>query len=129
MTEQQVLANLGFPEPYDVHGRSSIADLVSPSKRCGIYVLHFSTGEYYAGLSKNVTRRFSDHKRNHDDIVRLSYKQECEHQLKVVETETIHTLEDKGFKLRNIDETSIPKGESDFYAVMSEETGTLAEQF
>jgi hypothetical protein len=118
MKEQQILASLGFPEPYDVHGRSSIADLIRPKKRCGIYVLHFSTGEYYAGLSRNVTARYAAHQRNYDDIVRFSYKQIPEDHLDVVETETIHTLEREAFKLRNIIHTSIPKGESDFDLIM-----------
>ena len=117
--KHQLLKNLGFSEPFDVNGRTSIADLIKPSERCGIYVLHFSTGECYAGLSRNVTSRFQAHQRNYDDIVHISYKPVHDDILEQVEAETIHTLEREGFKLRNVSLTSIPKGESEFDAIMT----------
>ncbi len=74
-----ILQAHGFSEPYHVEGRSSIADIFSKNERCGIYVLHFVSGDkgkYYVGQATNVVRRFADHLRNPDrsDIEKISFK-------------------------------------------------------
>src|SRR5258706_616121 len=114
----KILSSLGFKETFDVQGRASIADLFKPNQRCGIYVLHASNGEYYAGQAVDVTRRYVQHIKNHNDIVKISFMRLPPRKLNLVEQNVIHTLENKGVLLRNIAYTSIPKGESDFDLVM-----------
>lgn len=100
------LAKLEFETTIDVAGLSSIAPLIQPSERCGIYVLHFANGEHYAGLAVNVARRYGQHRKTHLDIDRLSFKQVKPHKLRAVEKTTITSLEKAGFHLRNIEGTS-----------------------
>ena len=118
--QKRVLADLGFQDPHNVNDRTSVADLYKPGKRCGIYVLHFETGEHYAGQAVDVTRRYCQHRQTHGDIVGISFKPAPENNLDDEEKTVVWTLEEKGFKLRNIALTSIPKGESDFDQIMSE---------
>ena len=109
---------LGFPKPRVIAGRTSIADIFSPSNRCGIYILYFSNGEYYVGQSKDVTRRFVQHLRIHHDIEKLAFKRVARKNLDAEEAAVAAVLEGQGHKLRNILLTSIPKGESDFDLIM-----------
>ena len=74
MTTKKTLSDLGFTEAFDVEGRASIADLFKPNQRCGIYILHTSNEEHYAGQAIDVTRRYVQHIKNHIDIVKLSFK-------------------------------------------------------
>jgi len=118
MTTKKTLSALGLKETFDVEGRESIADLFKPNQRCGIYILHTSNGEHYAGQAIDVTRRYVQHCKNHSDIVKISFKRVTQKQLDKEEQKVIHTLEHEGFLLRNIAYTSIPHGESDFDLVM-----------
>lgn len=116
-----LLSELGFPPPAYVRGRTSVADLFKPGERCGIYVLHFTTGELYAGKAVDVTRRYVGHRQNHPDIESVSFKRIAEADLDAEEQRVIEGLERSGILLRNIIYTSIPKGESDFDLVMPPE--------
>lgn len=118
MTTKKTLSNLGFTETFDVEGRASIADLYKLNKRCGIYILHTSNGEYYAGKATDVTRRYVEHLKKHKDIVKISFKRVPQKNLDQEEQKVIHTLEHEGLLLRNIAYASIPHGESDFDLVM-----------
>lgn len=118
MTTKKTLRDLGFTETFDVEGRASIADLYKPNKRCGIYILHTSNGEHYAGQAVDVTRRYVQHIKNHTDIVKISFKRVSQEKLNQEEQKVIHTLEHEGLLLRNIAYASIPHGESDFDLVM-----------
>lgn len=118
MTTKNTLSDLGFTETFDVEGRASIADLFKPNKRCGIYILHTSNGEHYAGQAIDVTRRYVQHIKNHTDIVKISFKRVPQKKLNQEEQKVIHTLEHEGLLLRNIAYASIPHGESDFDLVM-----------
>ena len=69
-----LLDSLGFLPTQNVQGRASVADLFKPQKRCGIYILHFANGEFYAGQAVDVTRRYAQHRSTYDDIVKLSFK-------------------------------------------------------
>jgi hypothetical protein len=115
------LRELRFDTTYHIENRASIADLFRPDKRCGIYVLHFVTGEYYVGQAVDVTRRYVQHCKNHADIRQISFQQVRPTLLNEVERAAIATLERQGFPLRNIALASIPRGESDFDLVMPEE--------
>jgi hypothetical protein len=117
--------DLGFTQTFRVAGRASIADLFKPSQRCGIYVLHCSNDEYYAGQALDVTRRYIQHLKNHDDICDISFMRVPQKRLDQEEIRVIHTLEEVGLKLRNIRDTSIPHGESDFDLIMPPEEQEL----
>jgi hypothetical protein len=114
-----MIDSLGFLRPYHVQGRTSIADLFSASRRCGIYILQFSNGEFYAGLATDVTRRYIQHCKVHGDIEKIYFKKIGKRKLKEEERAVIWSLEQSGYQLRNITFTSMPKGDSDFDFVMS----------
>ncbi len=116
-----ILAGLGFSQARHVQGRASIADLFKPSQRCGIYVLHFSNGDLYAGQAVDVTRRYAQHRVKYKDIEKISFRQVPSVHLNDEERTVIWTLEQEGQVLRNNTFASIPKGESDFDLVMPPE--------
>lgn len=108
----------GFLYSHGVEGRASIADLFPPDKRCGLYILRFTNGEVYAGQAVDVTRRYAQHRKVHADIQEVSFKQVDRHRLDDEERALIWLLEERGYRLRNITFTSLPKGESDFDLIM-----------
>lgn len=116
-----VLQDLQFDVTHYVENRASIADLFKPDKRCGIYILHFVSGEYYVGQTVDVTRRYVQHSKNHSDIRQISFQETKLNSLNDVERKAIGIFERQGFPIRNIALTSIPKGESDFDLIMPEE--------
>ncbi len=111
----------GFSQPQYVEGRTSIAGLFTPGKRCGLYILQFSDGEIYAGQALDVTRRYVQHRKVHFDIEKISFKRVAKKHLNNEERALIWKLEEDGYLLRNISFTSIPRGESDFDFVMPAE--------
>ncbi|MGE0816177.1 MAG: GIY-YIG nuclease family protein [Vicinamibacterales bacterium] len=113
----------GFSSPMGVHGRATVADLFPPSRRCGLYVLHFANGEIYVGQAVDVTRRFVQHRIVHNDIARISFRRCGRRRLDEEERALIWQLEAAGQRLRNVTFTSLPKGESDIDLVV-----TLEEQ-
>jgi hypothetical protein len=117
----EMLQSLNFPDARHVQGRASISDLYPAGKRCGIYVLQFLNGEIYAGQAIDVTRRYVQHNKTHNDIVSIRFKRIPKANLNDEERAAIWELEHNGFYLRNIMLTSIPKGDSDFDLVMPTE--------
>lgn len=118
------LQELQFDITHYIENRASVADLFKPGKRCGIYVLHFATGEYYIGQAVDVTRRYIQHSKNHSDIRQISFQEIKPNSLNDVERKAIGIFERQDFQIRNIALTSIPKGESDFDLIMSKEAQT-----
>ena len=114
-----LLTDLGFSELKEVTGRASIADLFQAKERCGVYVLAFGNGEYYAGQAVDVVRRFGDHRKNHADISHMTFQQVAQPDLNRVEQYVIHTLEASGFLLRNIVFMSHVQGERDLDLVVT----------
>lgn len=110
---KKVLVNYNFPEFSWVYRRPTIADLFKPNNRCGIYILHFRDNQFYVGQAINVVRRFVQHTKVHDDIQEISFKTFPVTNLNRIEEELVKTLERKNIKLRNINLTSIPKGDTD----------------
>jgi len=114
----QLIDKLGFGKTYYIEGRASIADLVKPGKRCGIYLLHFSDGQYYVGQAIDVTRRYVQHRKHHVDIQQLSFMPVRRAALDESERVAIGMLESEGARLRNITFMSMPLGDSDFDLIM-----------
>jgi hypothetical protein len=117
----KLLATLGFRPALYVQGRCTIADLIPPDRRCGIYVLHFADGEVYVGQAVDVTRRFSQHARIHCDVNGVSFAHAAAAELDERERVAVHTLEGNGYRVRNIVLASAPSFESDFDQVMPEQ--------
>ena len=117
------LATLDYDKPKaNVTGRNTIIDLIPKSKRCGIYVLHFKNDEYYAGLSIDVRKRFTQHSKTYDDIQFLSFKTMKLGELRKEEELIIKKLEKSGFRLRNKVHTSVTVSSSAFDEIMDEAT-------
>ena len=116
-TTSELLVSLGFPtKPFGVLNRFSIADLVRPGERCGIYALHLADGAFYIGKSRDVTKRFVQHRRSdsHGDIDALYFRQVPESSLDSEEAEITARLEAANVRLRNILLVSWNGGEADF---------------
>ena len=111
----------GFLQSHQVQGRDSIADLFPSGKRCGLYILHFSNGEIYAGQTLDITRRYVQHRKIHCDIEKISFRRVAKKDLDEEERALIWMLERGDNRLRNIIFTSIPKGESDLDLIISAE--------
>lgn len=119
------MEEFGFRKYYDVRHRNTIADLIKPGKRCGIYLLKFDKDEYYIGQAIDVVRRFHQHKQKHDDIIGLSFQQTAKEELNSLEAELIGKSERKNILLRNISLTSVPPSESDLDLVVAKEQQKL----
>lgn len=117
----ETLLQLGFLKTYQVKGRATVADLFRPSRRCGIYVLHFSNGQHYVGKAVDVVRRYAQHRHTHTDIEKISFKRVAVSKLDAEEKATVRAVEIYGFRLRNIQLVSFSYGETDFDLIMSPE--------
>jgi hypothetical protein len=84
-TVDAVLKTFGFSLSREVEGRTSIADLFPSTKRCGIYVLEFKTGEVYGGQAVDVTRRYAQHLKTHKDVTKIHFQQVGKSKLDAVE--------------------------------------------
>jgi hypothetical protein len=116
---QDLLTGLGFVQTYQVEGRVSIVDLfVGQKSRCGLYVLHFADGQYYAGQSVDIARRFAEHCFKHPDIHYISIKFVSQEHLNDEEKQIISVLESDNYRLRNIHLVSFSYAVTDFDLVM-----------
>jgi hypothetical protein len=118
---EDALIDLGFAEAVPVQGRASIADLFRRGQRCGLYVLHCSAGEHYAGKAVDVTRRYIQHRKIHTDIEKIAFKSMAEERLAEEEPRVIQTLETLGFLLRNVQFTNFPLHSPDLDTVIPPE--------
>lgn len=112
----------GFTEAHSVVGRTTIADLIPPSKkRCGIYLLTFSDGLFYIGQAVNVVRRFSQHRKRHDNISTVAFQAVPEEALDAVEKSLIQRAEREGRPITNRVYVSTIIGETDLDELISPE--------
>lgn len=116
--------NIGFKVCHFVKGIRSIAGHFNAANRCGIYILHFSNGEYYVGLAVDVVRRYAQHRLNHTDIEYISFKKLGRKKLAEEEKLTIYELENRQKSLRNITIVSVMPGETDLDLIVSNEDQT-----
>ncbi len=89
-----------FPLPFLVGGRDSVEDLYTRGSRRGIYILYFADGELYVGQTDDVTQSFAEHRKVHNDIVKLSFKRVGRRRLAEAERSVIDSLKLQGFVLR-----------------------------
>lgn len=106
------LRDLGFRRAISVDTGASIARRFGKTVRCGIYVLEFANDDWYVGQAVDVTKRFLDHRRTYDDIVRVHFQSVPRKRLDAVEREMIAELEGNGWILRNVAMASYPRGAS-----------------
>lgn len=69
--EKEIIHSLGFnyDDQKEVRGRLSISDLFPVSRgRCSIYLLKYADQTYYIGQAVDAVRRFSQHRKNYDNI-------------------------------------------------------------
>ncbi len=115
----QVLRESGFCAFVQLEDEYSISHLVPRKNRCGIYVLRFKDGAYYAGQSVDVVMRFGQHRKAHGDIDGFCWKVTSKTQLDTAERSTITSLEKLGLVLRNVQFTSLPAVGSEIEAILS----------
>jgi hypothetical protein len=113
------VAAMGFPAMDSVSSLFSIAHLFGSSKkRCGIYFLTFQSGLFYVGQAVDVVRRFSQHRRIHDDIVGFSFIPIFKTELDETEKALIFRAESLGLKLTNAVHVTSIEGDTDLDLVM-----------
>ena len=105
------LGREGFDRTWDAEGVPSLAPVIPPGDRCGIYVLAFEGGDWYVGQAVDVARRFLSHRRAHPDIARIYFKRVESTDLNAEELRLISLVETTwGWPLRNLRGSSLPKG-------------------
>lgn len=109
-----ITRTLGFPQPVDVRGRLSIADLFPRSKRrTGIYLLVFANDTFYIGQAVDVCRRFAQHRASVGDIAAFSFRAVRCPSLDSVERDLIQSAEAAALPLTNRVHVSNILGETD----------------
>ena len=115
----EAAASLGFPTLVSVSSLISIAHLFgSTKKRCGIYLLVFREGFFYVGQAVDVVRRFSQHRRVHNDIIGFSFLPITKSELDTTERTLIFRAEKNGIKLTNAIHVTNIVGDTDLDLVI-----------
>ena len=116
---QVAAASLGFASLEPVASLLSIAHLFGNNKpRCGVYLLVFDTGLMYIGQAVEVVRRFSQHQRNHGDIVGFAFLALPSQELNSKEKSLIQQAERQGLPLTNAVHVSSIAGDTDLDMVL-----------
>lgn len=122
MSENMNYAKLGFEPTTPVATLPSIAHLFGSSKnRCGIYLLEFSRNRFYIGQAIDAVRRFSQHRKNYDDIVGFSFLPVRRPLLDETEKDLIFKAEKLGLVILNTVHASNVAGDSDLDMVLSKD--------
>ncbi len=124
---EEIINGLGFifDEAFDVKGRISISDLFSKSKkRCGIYLLNFSNNTFYIGQAIDIVKRFSQHRKNYDNIVRYWFIEVEKENLNEVEERLIKNAETAGLLIINKTFVSNVIGDTDLDLIVPVEQQT-----
>ncbi|HEY8657802.1 MAG TPA: GIY-YIG nuclease family protein [Hanamia sp.] len=109
-----------FEHHLDVKGRISISDLFPKSKsRCGIYLLNFSDETFYIGQAVDAVRRFSQHRKNYDNIEKFWFQAIEKNKLDETEYRLIQGAELNGILLTNKTFVSTVIGETDLDLIIS----------
>jgi hypothetical protein len=99
---QSEFFTLGFDKLIETSNKSTIKDFFTKQDRSGIYILHFTNGEYYVGLTTDVVKRFVQHRHHFLDIQYLSFKQVRSSELLEEEKDIVYSLEKLGKKFRDV---------------------------
>jgi hypothetical protein len=121
MTAEKINA-LGFlfDQHLDVKGRISVSDLFPKSKsRCGIYLLNFSDETFYIGQAIDAVRRFSQHRKNYNNILKLWFQPIRKDELDETEQRLIQEAELSGILLTNKTFVSNVIGDTDLDLIIS----------
>lgn len=121
MTSEKI-NSLGFlfDQHLDVKGRISISDLFPKSKsRCGIYLLNFSDETFYIGQAIDAVRRFSQHRKNYNNIIKLWFQPIKKDKLDETEQRLIQEAELSGILLTNKTFVSNVIGDTDLDLIIS----------
>lgn len=114
-----------FDQNHDVKGRISISDLFPKSKpRCGIYLLNFSDDTFYIGQAVDVVRRFAQHRKNYNNILKLWFQTVPKSSLNEIEQHLIKEAELSGLLLTNKTFVSNVIGETDLDLVITPQEQT-----
>lgn len=114
------ISELGFPPLREVAGRLSVAEQFGRSKRrSGVYLLGFRDSVFYIGKAIDVVRRFSQHRRVHDDICAFTFLPVRRRDLDITERDLIHSAERLRLPLTNNVHVSGIVGETDLDALFS----------
>lgn len=115
MTIEDTLREFRFAaKPRGVAGARSIAaHFRDAPSRSGIYILGFANDQFYAGKSRDVTRRFTQHAKAWDDIAHLWFKPVADAKHDEVERAVIWDLKTRGLTIRNSTFTGMPPADPD----------------
>ena len=120
--KEDKIKELGYPPVQPVASLQTIVHLFGTSKsRCGVYLLEFPRSIFYIGQAVDVVRRFSQHRKNHDDIVGFSFIKTPKKRLDEVEQSLIHRAENLEFVLSNTVHATHVIGDTDLDLVVSPE--------
>lgn len=122
--KEEIIDNLGFrfANGLNVQGRLSISDLFPKSKnRCGIYLLEFSDNTFYIGQAIDNVKRFSQHRKNYDNIVNYWFQEINKQKLDEIEQKLIQEAEIRGVLLTNKTYVSNVIGDTDLDIIISPE--------
>ncbi len=109
-----------FDQHLDVKGRISVSDLFPKSKsRCGIYLLNFSDETFYIGQANDAVKRFSQHRKNYNNIVKLWFQPIRKAKLDETEQRLIQAAELSGILLTNKTFVSNVIGDTDLDFIIS----------
>lgn len=115
-------SGLGFPEAASVATLRSIAHMFGASKnRCGIYLLQFPDNKFYVGQAVDVVRRFSQHRKNYDDILGFSFIPTPRKLLDEIERNLIYKAEQLELLILNTVHATNVVGETDLDLILSPE--------
>jgi len=118
----RIINQLGFQfdNSHDVQGRLFISDLFPRSKdRCGVYLLNFSDDTFYIGQAVDAVKRFSQHRKNYDNIVRFWFQPARREDLDSIEQKLIQEAEFEGLLLTNKTFVSNIIGDTDLDLIIS----------
>lgn len=117
----QLLADKSFAKHVTVAGYPSVAHMFrNKRRRCGIYVLHFSNGEFYVGKTFDIVKRYSQHRKKHGDIERISFRPLARKYLTAEEKAVTLMLQQRDLRLRNINIVDFSYAHTNFETVMSQ---------
>lgn len=122
--KEEIIDILGFrfANGLNVQGRLSISDLFPKSKnRCGIYLLEFSDNTFYIGQAIDNVKRFSQHRKNYDNIVNYWFQEINKQKLDEIEQKLIQEAEIRGLLLINKTYVSNVIGDTDLDIIISPE--------